>query len=326
MDRLPLRPYAFGWFQVEYGDALKRGDVRPVRAFGQEFVLWREHDGTAHLMDAYCRHLGAHLGHGGRVVGNEIQCPFHGWRYDGRGECTRIPYSPDASLQSRGMRRWPTVESNGLILAWWHPQDRPPSYEFPRLPEYGHGEWSRYHRHAWQVQTVWQEIQENIVDSTHFHYLHGVESLAVVDRFEPRGPVLDVNIVHQFKTPRGVQRGYIQTTLYGPYLVTVRFRIGDLAEILFVDAITPRETNEVELRFSLMARLSGIEAPDMSLELVNEAIRQVSQDVPIWNHKAHRPRPSLARGDGPVMKFREWARQFAVETVPIREVACGLAE
>ncbi|MFX6011088.1 hypothetical protein ABTE87_20580, partial [Acinetobacter baumannii] len=87
----------------------------------------------------------------------------------------------------------------------------------------------------------------------------------------------------------------------------------------FVDAITPREANEVELRFSLMARLSGIEAPDMSLELVNEAIRQVGQDVPIWNHKAHRPRPSLARGDGPVMKFREWARQFAVETVPIRE-------
>lgn len=52
----------------------------------------------------------------------------------------------------------------------------------------------------------------------------------------------------------------------------------------------------------------------MSLELINEAIRQVSEDVPIWNHKAHRAQPSLAPGDGPVMSFRRWARQFVIES------------
>ena len=129
-------------------------------------------------------------------------------------------------------------------------------------------------------------------------------------RCDGEGPILDVDIHHQFKTPDGVCPGFIQTTLYGPYFALVRFRIGDLAEILFIDGITVRGERELELNFSLMARLSGVKSPDMSLELVNEAIRQVSEDVPIWRHKARWERPSLAAGDGPIMKFRRWAAQF----------------
>ena len=45
--------------------------------------------------------------------------------------------------------------------------------------------------------------------------------------------------------------------------------------------------------------------------LVEEVVKQVGEDVPIWNHKAHRPSPSLAPGDGPIMKFRRWAEQFS---------------
>ena len=80
-----INPFACGWFQVDYSDQLRRGEVRPFRAFDQEFVLWRDEDGNAHLMDAFCRHLGTHLGHGGRVKGNRIQCPFHGWCFDASG-------------------------------------------------------------------------------------------------------------------------------------------------------------------------------------------------------------------------------------------------
>lgn len=309
--RFPHDPFAFGWYQIDYGDQLKRGQVKPWRAFGRDFVLWRDADGAPHLFDAFCPHLGAHLGHGGRVEGNVLRCPFHGWRFDDAGRCAGIPYSPEARLgASRNLTSWPVVERNGLLLGWWHPDGAAPAFDTPVLPEWGDRGWSRYRRHHWRANTVWQEIQENIVDSTHFHYLHGVESLAVVDRCDPIGPVLDVNILHRFKTPVGVEDGFIQTTLYGPFFATVRFRIGDVAEILFVDAVTPIETDVVDVRFSLLAKLDGVRIPDMSLALVDEAIRQVSEDVPIWNHKMHWQTPSLAPGDGPVMKFRNWAKQF----------------
>jgi len=104
-----------GWFAICESDQLKAGQVRPVYALGiyllflesifkfihfyitqtgENLVIFRTEEGRACVMDAYCPHLGAHLGFGGRVVGDCIECPFHGWKFDGRdGHCSSIPYS-----------------------------------------------------------------------------------------------------------------------------------------------------------------------------------------------------------------------------------------
>ena len=56
--------------------------------------MFRGQDGKAYVVDAYCPHLGANLAVGGRVVGNCIECPFHGWQFRGNdGKCERIPYA-----------------------------------------------------------------------------------------------------------------------------------------------------------------------------------------------------------------------------------------
>lgn len=306
--------YAFGWFQVCYGEDLKPRQVRPFHAYGQEFVLWRDESDQPHLMYAHCHHLGAHLGYGGVVKNNVLQCPFHGWQYDGSGQCVAIPYSPDAKLEGRCIQSLPVIERNGTIYAWYHPHADSPLFEVPVLEEWSAGGWSRYRHKHWEINTEWREIQENIVDSAHFHYLHGVHGFADVRRCNATKHILDVDIHHQFMTPRGVLPGYIRTTLYGPYLAIVRFRIADVAEMVFIDAVTPLDPDRVALTFSLTARLADIEDPDMSLELLEEGIRQVSEDVPIWNHKIRLEKPSLASGDGPIMKFRKWADQFYVET------------
>ena len=58
---------------------------------GQDLVLFRGEDGIARVFDAYCPHLGAHLGIGGRVCGDGLACPFHGWRFDGEGHLAEVP-------------------------------------------------------------------------------------------------------------------------------------------------------------------------------------------------------------------------------------------
>lgn len=52
-------------------------------------VIFRANDGKPHALHAYCAHMGVHLGIGGKIVNNQcIQCPFHGWLYDGEtGTC-----------------------------------------------------------------------------------------------------------------------------------------------------------------------------------------------------------------------------------------------
>ena len=86
-------PIPFGWFQVGWSADLKPGDVVPVDYFDKHLVLWRDEQGAAHVNDAFCPHLGAHLGHGGSVSEDNLVCPFHGWRFDAEGQNTLIPYS-----------------------------------------------------------------------------------------------------------------------------------------------------------------------------------------------------------------------------------------
>jgi 3-ketosteroid 9alpha-monooxygenase subunit A len=319
MTRFPHDPFGYGWYQLGYADELAKGEVRPFRAFGRDFVIWRGADGAPHLLDAYCPHLGAHLGHGGRVENANLRCPFHGWTFDGSGACIGIPYSEGASLERRHVASWPVSQHHGILMAWWHPEGGKPSFALDGLPEPGRGEWSSYRRHRWSVRSVWQEVQENLVDSVHFRYLHGVHTLSTVETFEPRGPVLAIKMSQDFMTPLGARRGFIETRLQGPYIAAVRFRIGDLAEIRFTTAVVPVEEELIMLQLSFTARLAGIEAPNMSLSLVEEVIRQVDQDVLIWNNKAHWAHPNLAPGDGPIMRFRRWTRQFSARPEDISD-------
>lgn len=79
------RPYPTGWFAVCFSHEVAPGAVRTVPFVGGEIVLYRTGSGVLRAVNAYCPHLGAHLGHGGRVNGESLVCPFHGFAY-GTGE------------------------------------------------------------------------------------------------------------------------------------------------------------------------------------------------------------------------------------------------
>src|SRR5258706_1873662 len=98
-ERFPF-PIPFGWFCVGYPDELTT-TPRPMYYFGRHLVGWRDAVGHAHVMDAFCPHLGAHLGHGGKVVDCEIVCPVHGWQLDAEGQDTNIPHSARTNAKGR---------------------------------------------------------------------------------------------------------------------------------------------------------------------------------------------------------------------------------
>ena len=64
-----------------------------VRALGQDFVVYRDTQGKAHCLANTCTHRGGSLA-GGKVKGDCIQCPYHGWQFDAAGRCVDIPGSP----------------------------------------------------------------------------------------------------------------------------------------------------------------------------------------------------------------------------------------
>ncbi|MEY2433419.1 MAG: 3-ketosteroid 9alpha-monooxygenase subunit, partial [Acidimicrobiaceae bacterium] len=166
-DRFPF-PIPFGWFCVGYPDEITNRP-RPLYYWGRHLVGWRDETGDAHVMDAFCPHLGAHLGHGGSVDGCEIVCPFHGWKYDADGRNTEIPYSDRTNGKAR-IRAFPVLERNGLVYAWYHPDDAvAPMWDVPLVPEFNDDpDWSTDIRTSYEIETTWQEMAENGVDSAHF--------------------------------------------------------------------------------------------------------------------------------------------------------------
>ena len=91
--RFPIPRYPRGWFQVAYADEIKPGEAKALKYFGVDLVMFRTEDGEVSVLDAFCPHMGAHLGHGGKVEGDGVVCPFHAWKFDGVGTCVEVPYA-----------------------------------------------------------------------------------------------------------------------------------------------------------------------------------------------------------------------------------------
>src|SRR5947209_2381724 len=123
----------FGWFKVALPDEVPAGEIVTRRYFGTDVVLWRDDSGVA-CHEAYCAHLGAHLGVGGSVDGPCIRCPFHGWAYDREGRNVEIPYA-DRPNAKACLRAFPVREHAGVVFAWYHPAGDAPKWDLMEVDE-----------------------------------------------------------------------------------------------------------------------------------------------------------------------------------------------
>ncbi len=313
-DRYPF-PIPFGWFCVGYPEDFPAGAAMPLYYFGRHLVGWRDAAGAVHVNDAFCPHLGAHLGHGGHVDGCELVCPFHGWQFDAEGANTAIPYSERLNRKAR-LRTYPTVESNGLVMAWYHPHDEAPAWELPEVPELnGHPDWSTVIRTSYTMDAAWQEMAENAVDSAHFRFVHNTATVPALEEYTTGFPEAVMRSSQKFPTPRGVMEGHIDSHAWGPGLSLVNFN--GIVDTLNLAVTTPIEADRCVVRFNFAFKTMGDEATTRNVgrAFVAEVDKQVREDQPIWEHKAHLVRPALADNDGPFMKFRRWAAQFYAEPV-----------
>src|SRR5689334_7403833 len=109
-----------GWFQVGWSAEVPVGEVRPLRYFGEDLVAYRDDNGVLHVLDGHCAHLGAHIGYGGRVRGECVECPFLGWVWGPDGTNREIPYQEKPNRSHR-LRAWPVVEQHDCMFVWHHP-------------------------------------------------------------------------------------------------------------------------------------------------------------------------------------------------------------
>jgi 3-ketosteroid 9alpha-monooxygenase subunit A len=119
MREFPSEHIAEGWYQIGWSSDFPIAEAKPLQYFNEDLVAYRGESGELHVLDAYCRHMGAHLGHGGWVEADCIRCPYHGWVWDADGRNIEIPYSKPDNMGNLRLTHWPVRELDGIALVYY---------------------------------------------------------------------------------------------------------------------------------------------------------------------------------------------------------------
>ncbi len=103
------------WYVAAMADEVGREPLGRV-LLGEPVVLFRRDDGAAVALEDRCCHRRAPL-HKGKLVGDAIQCGYHGFTFDASGACVRIP-GQDRVPPGLGVRGYPLVEKHGFLWIW----------------------------------------------------------------------------------------------------------------------------------------------------------------------------------------------------------------
>lgn len=196
------------WYPMACSDELAAEPLR-VRANCLDFVLFRDSAGTAHCLANTCPHRGGSLA-GGTVREDRIQCPYHGWRFDGDGQCRKIPsLGPDAKIPGRTRAdAYPVVEEFGIVFAFLGdlPEaERPPLL---RPKEWGQEDW-RATLQNFTVNCNYERSVENGLDPAHNEFVHSThgfggenEAYRVNDLRMDHAPPWGQGFWHTFNSPK----------------------------------------------------------------------------------------------------------------------------
>lgn len=307
-------PFPYGWYPALLSDELRVGEVKPLRYFATDLVAWRGEDGVVRMLDAHCRHLGAHMGYGGRVSGNHLECPFHAWRYDGAGAVHAIPYGETIPPRMRKPceRQWPVAEANRMIWFWYHPFGAAPEWDVERFAEAEDPDWNDYEIHEWYVYGSLQSMAENAVDVAHFKFVHGTATFPTSEMIwdgPRRTSIIDAGL----DTPMGRVEARITAAQFGPGQSATRF--AGVADTLLLAAVTPVEKDKIRVRFCFtQPKTQPTEMGALFARgFIQEVCRQLDQDKVIWDRQRYLPKPVICDGDGPILQFRKWYQGFYAE-------------
>lgn len=306
-----FKDFANVWTIVGLAQDVKRAAPLAMRVAGERVVFFRDASGNACALIDQCPHRGVALSLG-RVENGVIECPFHGWRFDGAGCNRRVPWNPDAKRENLAAVALPCREAGGLLWLYtgFDSKDEPQLSETlaPR------------HKVALCAQSVrwnahWTRVMENMLDSPHLPFVHRstigrdlsnyVAESRLETRFEP--------------TAYG---GRISASVDGnPRAVNMDYRFPNVME-LFIDppgkvfrlmvACIPED--ETTTRLWLLTARSFARSPlfDVAFRWMNRRIAREDQAIVESSLPAEAPPPAeeaSVRTDAPTLAFRKIYRE-----------------
>jgi len=157
------------WYAIVDAREVGRGKVIGARRLGVDLAVWRDEGGQVHATADRCPHRGASLSRG-RVRGGCVECPFHGFRFDGAGRCVEAPCEGSEAPRHMDVQAQVVREAHDFIWLWWGE----PREQYPEIPWFPELDAAYVHAGRLALDTAidWTRSIENQLDWAHLPFVH----------------------------------------------------------------------------------------------------------------------------------------------------------
>jgi phenylpropionate dioxygenase-like ring-hydroxylating dioxygenase large terminal subunit len=159
------------WYCTGFADGLKADELKPITLLDEPVVLFRRADGAPAALADRCPHRFAPLSMG-KVNDGQVQCAYHGLRFDGTGQCRHNPHGDCSIPKAAVVRAYPVQEKHGALWIW---MGEPAAADPAALPSFADIEerdgWSRIQGYL-HVKANYQLVIDNLLDLSHVPFLH----------------------------------------------------------------------------------------------------------------------------------------------------------
>jgi phenylpropionate dioxygenase-like ring-hydroxylating dioxygenase large terminal subunit len=307
------------WHVVARASEVAIGEVRAVCLLGRELVLWRNGEGFHAWLDL-CIHRGARLSRG-KVERECIVCPYHGWNYNSKGDCVRIPAHPQLVPPARAHAT--TFEVRERYDLVWVCLGTPDTDIAP-FPEWDDASFRKAPAGPYDLKANGPRVLENFLDVGHFAYVH-TGLLGDPDR--PEIEDYDVETTAEGIIARDIPVWQPDPDGTGePAVVKYTYRVH---RTLTASFFKEKNGNRFSMFFTVTpvdegaSRAWGVlainYAPEMTVESMTEFQNTISlQDIPVVESQ----RPELLpldlqaelhlRSDRTAIAYRQWLKKIGI--------------
>lgn len=286
------------------------GNPVALQVAGEQLVAFRDTAGDWHALLDRCPHRAARLSRGSVMEDGTLRCPYHGWRFRGDGQCTRVPLN---ELNERALARIRAVAvpARAIAGALWVYTGTTPGGE-PALPASLQGPALAFGATTQEWSAHWTRAVENFIDFAHPAYVHTDTIGAWTLPYAEGGATAFSEVTPTewgFRSVNGIGRrsGGFRLDWYRPNLSVLHFGRGDEANLhVFSIPLGPASTRVMTVRrlpegvdaLAWARRNAGVDSPILSED--REVVESQPGEVPPDDSEI-----SVAT-DAPSIAFRRW--------------------
>lgn len=267
------------WYVVARSSELQTQPLA-VTLWNQSIVLYRDDQGTVHALEDRCPHRQVKLSHG-RVIGEYLECAYHGWQFNSNGECTAVPYlAENQKLPNCKIRYYPVKEQDGFIWLF------PGNVDTLSIQPMGVPEWDHLNYIATvsviECQAHFSYLIENLMDMYHGHLHQDYQAWtdAVLQNIEENVSRVDAH--YQAQSYYRIDKIWSISQLFFPVLRRLH------PEPLDVSYVYPHWVSTMGKDFKIYCLLSPVSATETRAYLIHftslNAFWRLHK-LPVWFRK-----------------------------------------